>query len=253
MVVSELFTRISELPEESKPEHVAIIMDGNGRWATRQNRSRVFGLRAGFTRAREIIAESSRLRIKSLTLFAFSTENWSRPASEVDFIMRLFMHALTKEVDTMIDNGVKLNIIGDRSRFSDKLQSQMLRVEKQTQHNSGLILNIAANYGGRWDILQATKNLAMELSENKLSLDDLDEDNFTSRLSMSTQAPVDLMIRTSGEYRISNFVLWQAAYAEFVFSPVCWPDFTKNNFHEAILEYASRQRRFGLTGEQVAS
>ena len=251
--MSNLFARILALPQESKPEHVAVIMDGNGRWATRQNRSRVTGLRAGFSRAREIIAESSRLNIQSLTLFAFSTENWSRPAVEVDFIMRLFMQALTKEVNSMVENGVKLNIIGERSRFSEKLQQQMLYVEEKTRHNTGLTLNIAANYGGRWDILQATKSLAVELSENKISLDDLDEDSFTSRLSMASQAPVDLMIRTSGEYRISNFVLWQAAYAEFIFSPLCWPDFTKDNFHEAILEYASRQRRFGLTGDQVAS
>lgn len=246
-----LYTLLQTNYQAILPSHVAIIMDGNGRWGIKQARSRLYGLQEGFNTLRDVVAATRKLNISSLTLFCFSTENWNRPPAEVQFIMKLLMVGLKKESLKLHQYNVRLNIIGDRTRFSQALQNQMQLAEELTCNNDGLILNIAANYGGRWDICQAVQVIAKELADNTLTSTAVDEAYIESKLMLYDQKPVDFMIRTSGEFRISNFLLWQAAYAELYFSDLLWPEFSENDFYEAILSYVTRQRRFGLTSAQV--
>ncbi len=243
--------QLNDIVQRSVPQHVAIIMDGNGRWAQGKGKPRVFGHKAGVKAVRRAVSTARKLGVKSLTLFAFSSENWRRPDTEVSLLMELFFSVLQKEIKRLDQNGVRLNIIGDTSRFSARLQKQITNAEQKTQDNTGLILNVAANYGGRWDILQAAQKLAEQVENGEIQSNQLTEAALNEQLCMQNQPEVDLMIRTGGDYRISNFILWQAAYAELIFTDTLWPDFDEAAFSEAINTFASRQRRFGCTGGQI--
>ncbi len=239
------------LVKQSKPKHVAIIMDGNGRWAQAQGKPRVIGHKAGVKAVRRAVSTAKEMGIDSLTLFAFSSENWRRPDKEVSLLMELFFTVLKREMKLLYKNGVKLNIIGDISRFSERLQKQIAAAEAKTAGNSELILNIAANYGGRWDIMQAAQALAKKIESGEMNSSQFTEEVISQHLCMQNQSDVDLLIRTGGDYRISNFILWQAAYAELVFTDTLWPDFDEHAFKQAVATFTSRQRRFGLTGYQI--
>ena len=242
---------LGEMAKQGLPRHVAIIMDGNGRWAQQRGKMRVFGHKAGVNAVRDAVSVASRLGLSALTLFAFSSENWRRPESEVSALMELFIHVLGGEVKKLHKSNIRLRITGERSRFSSRLQDKVAAAEALTANNTGLILNVAANYGGRWDITQAAAALAVEVQAGHLAPEQIDEDALARHLSTHDLPDVDLLIRTGGDHRISNFVLWQAAYAELYFTPVLWPDFDAVVFSEAIASFASRERRFGCTGEQI--
>ena len=241
------------MSEESNkiPKHVAIIMDGNGRWAQARSKTRVAGHKSGVETVRSSVSSARKLGVKALTLFAFSSENWQRPKAEVSVLMELFMFVLTREVKRLHKNGIRFQIIGDVSRFSEKLQTKIKESEALTQHNTEMVLSIAANYGGRWDIMQATQKIANQVLNNELMPNDITEDMLNKHISLSGLPDLDLLIRTGGDYRISNFLLWQAAYAELYFTDVLWPDFTSDEFELALDTFDKRERRFGLTGEQV--
>jgi undecaprenyl diphosphate synthase len=235
------------------PKHVAIIMDGNGRWAQNRAKLRTFGHKAGVDAVRASVSFARKSGIESLTLFAFSSENWQRPKEEVGVLMQLFTMVLKSEVKKLNKNDIKLKVIGDVSAFDEKLQKKIKQAEELTSQNTSLVLNIAANYGGRWDIINATKQLAQKVQSNTLSINDISEDVLNNHLSTADLPELDLLIRTGGDHRISNFLLWQCAYAEFYFCDVLWPDFDENVFQLAVTDFASRQRRFGLTGSQIMS
>ena len=249
--VSFMALDAQQIAQQSLPKHVAIIMDGNGRWAQAQGRPRVYGHKKGVDAVKDAVKFCSKLGIKSLTLFAFSSENWRRPEEEVSTLMELFMMVLGREVKKLHKNNVKLSIIGDMSRFSNKLQEKIAAAESLTAENTGLRLNIAANYGGRWDIGYAAQQLAKQVQAGELSADDIDEHSLAKHISLNEQSELDLLIRTGGDLRISNFLPWQAAYAELYFTPTLWPDFNESAFADAIACYVSRERRFGCTGEQI--
>ncbi|NNH90175.1 polyprenyl diphosphate synthase [Pasteurella multocida] len=234
-----------ELDPNNIPQHVAIIMDGNGRWAQQKGKMRIFGHKNGVKAVREAVSYARKVGIKVLTLYAFSSENWNRPKKEVNALMALFMQALDLEVKKLHKNNIKLNILGDVTGFSASLQNKIHQAEKLTENNTALTLNIAANYGGCWDIVQATKSLAQQVKEGKLAVDEINAQVLQQALFTKEQPQVDLLIRTSGEQRISNFLLWQIAYAELYFSDVLWPDFNEKEFNEAIIAYQQRHRRFG--------
>ena len=238
---------MKRLDPENIPQHVAIIMDGNGRWAKQQNKLRIFGHTNGVAAVRRAVSYARQVGVKVLTLYAFSSENWNRPAQEVSALMTLFMQALDREVKKLHKNDIRLKILGDISRFSPKLQEKIAKAEQLTADNQSLTLNIAANYGGCWDIVQATRHLAEKVQNGQLIPADINENLFQQYLVTQDQAPVDLLIRTSGEQRISNFLLWQIAYAELCFLDVLWPDFGEQDFNQAIACYQQRHRRFGGT------
>jgi undecaprenyl diphosphate synthase len=233
------------------PRHIAIIMDGNGRWAKKRLLPRHAGHQAGVETVRRVVGFCAKQHIEVLTLFAFSSENWQRPKQEVSRLMELFMTALQKEIENLHENQVRLRIIGDRQAFSEPLQQQMAKAEELTKHNTGLILVVAANYGGRWDMLQAVKSLASQVEQNRLTSQEINEELLEQQLCLADLPKPDLFIRTSGEKRISNFLLWQLAYTEMFFTDTLWPDFDKDTFMQALEFFASRQRRFGRTGEQL--
>lgn len=228
--------------------HVAIIMDGNGRWAKKQGKIRAFGHKAGARSVRRVVSYAVNNGIDALTLYAFSSENWNRPAQEVSALMELFVWALDSEVKNLQRHNVRLRIIGDISQFNLRLQERIRKAETLTEHNTGLALNIAANYGGRWDIIQGVRRLAEQVREGELRPEQIDEDTLSRQICMHQLAPVDLVIRTGGEHRISNFLLWQIAYAELYFTDVLWPDFDKQDFEGALHAFANRERRFGGAG-----
>ncbi|MFU2115157.1 polyprenyl diphosphate synthase [[Pasteurella] aerogenes] len=238
---------MKEVDPDNIPQHVAIIMDGNGRWAKQQGKMRILGHKNGVSAVRQAVAYARKVGIKVLTLYAFSSENWNRPQQEVSALMTLFMQALEREVKKLHKNNIRLQIIGDVAGFSASLQEKITHAEKLTENNTALTLNIAANYGGCWDIVQAARALAEQVKENKLAVSEITETLFQRYLVTQDQPPVDLLIRTSGEQRISNFLLWQIAYAELYFSDVLWPDFNEQEFHQAIMAYQQRHRRFGST------
>jgi undecaprenyl diphosphate synthase len=233
------------------PQHVAIIMDGNGRWAQQRGKSRVAGHKSGVEAVRSSVSTAIKQGVKALTLFAFSSENWQRPEQEVSVLMDLFMFVLTREVKKLHKNGVRFQVIGDVSRFSDKLQKKIKVSEDLTANNKGMVLSVAANYGGRWDIANAAKKLAEKVANNVMSVDDVSEETLHEETCLSNLPELDLLIRTGGDFRISNFLLWQAAYAEFYFTDTLWPDFDEQAFIKAMGCFDERERRFGLTGEQV--
>lgn len=231
------------------PQHVAVIMDGNGRWAKKRFLPRVAGHQRGLEAVRQLVKACVRLDIKYLTLFAFSSENWRRPPEEVTFLMGLFMEALDREVKKLHEANVILKLIGDRSLFNETLQQKMREAEQVTAHNTGLTLTIAVNYGGRWDILNAVNRLLAE----KGATSEISEADLAPYLSMPDAPEPDLFIRTGGETRISNFLLWQLAYAELYFTPTLWPDFDDAAFETALNSYRQRERRFGRTSEQLST
>ena len=233
------------------PRHVAIIMDGNGRWAERKNKPRVTGHRAGVEIVRDVVNTCGELGIEVLTLFAFSSENWRRPQKEVGLLMELFLLALEREVKKLHRNNVQLRVIGEVSAFNDKIQQRIKEAELLTQNNDGLVLNIAANYGGKWDIAQAVQKLAQQVQQGEILPQDISPDDIASKLSLHNLPEPDLFIRTGGEQRISNFLIWQLAYTELYFTPILWPDFNREEFEKALLSFSNRQRRFGRTGQQV--
>ena len=233
------------------PRHVAIIMDGNGRWAQRRGLPRPAGHQAGAEAVRRVVEESVRLGVRVLTLFAFSSENWRRPRHEVSLLMDLFFRALKRELPRLKANGVRLRIIGDRTAFSDRLQQRMGDAETATAGGDRLLLQVAANYGGRWDIAQAARALARAVRARELEPEAIDEDRFAAALSFADAGDPDLLIRTGGEQRLSNFLLWQSAYAELYFTDTLWPDFDAAAYAQVLQAFAGRQRRFGQTAEQV--
>jgi undecaprenyl diphosphate synthase len=244
-------------PEEQHashvPRHVAIVMDGNGRWAERRHLPRTAGHREGVKSVRAVVEESVRQGVGALTLFAFSSENWRRPKAEVTLLMDLFMSALRAEVKRLDENGVRLKIVGDRTAFSEKLQRRISEAEEATGGNDAMVLQIAANYGGRWDITQAARQLVAEARAGRLAPEDVDEHLVSTRLSFPDIPDPDLFIRTGGEQRLSNFLLWQSAYSELYFSDLMWPDFGAEAYAEALADFAGRRRRFGLTDAQISA
>ncbi|CAA6807763.1 MAG: Undecaprenyl diphosphate synthase (EC [uncultured Thiotrichaceae bacterium] len=237
------------------PRHVAIVMDGNGRWAKKRHFPRTYGHKKGVDSVRAVIRACDEIGIEYLTLFAFSSENWKRPEDEVSALMSLFMSALEAEAKSLAKNGIRLSFIGDISAFPDKLQAKIAQVEKLTVDGKNLHMQIAANYGGRWDIAQAAAKLSQELQQSgqDISVDSFSEAKLSEHLT-TTKLNIpdpDLFIRTGGEQRISNFLLWQIAYAELYFTDVLWPDFRRDELFAAVEDYSRRQRRFGMTGDQV--
>lgn len=235
----------------TNPKHIAIIMDGNGRWAKAQGLPRTMGHKKGMDCVRSTVEACAEKNIVALTLFAFSTENWHRPEEEVGFLMNLFLTMMKSEVKKLHKNNVKLRIIGDRSRFSEKLKKAMMDAENLTKKNTGLNLNIAANYGGRMDIVNVAKSLCYKVIQGELKVSDITNQVFQSELALSDLPEPDLLIRTGGEKRVSNFLLWQLAYAEYYFIDDFWPDFNKQVLDKAIVSFSTRQRRFGKTGDQI--
>jgi undecaprenyl diphosphate synthase len=234
------------------PRHIAIVMDGNGRWAKARHRPRSFGHNAGRKALREVVEGCLRQGVEALTVFAFSSENWQRPQDEVGALMELFLRALDKEVDELHGHGVRMRFIGDLSAFDASLRQRMNQAMALTTGNDKLHLNVAVNYGGRWDVVQAARKAAEAVARGEFRADEIDEKLLGHWMSLSDLPPLDLFIRTGGELRISNFLLWQVAYAELYFTDTLWPDFDQACLRQAIEDYARRERRFGLTGEQVA-
>ena len=235
----------------SLPRHVAVVMDGNGRWANKRHLPRAAGHKAGVNATRKIVENCAKKGIEALTIFAFSSENWSRPKAEVSSLMSLFVSTITAEVKKLDKKNVRVRFIGDRTRFSEKLQDSIGESEQLTRNNTGLQLNIAANYGGRWDIVNACRQVAAAVKDGAVLIDDIDEEMFDSSVSLSELPAPDLFIRTGGEQRISNFLIWQLAYSELYFVDTLWPDFSDEDFEASLDWYAGRQRRFGKTGQQL--
>lgn len=240
----------SKAAKGEPPKHVAIIMDGNNRWAKKRLLPGVAGHKAGVKAVRSVVETSIKEGIKTLTLFAFSSENWRRPQEEVNALMQLFLMALRREVKKLHKNNISLRIMGDVSGFSEEIQQLIAEAEKLTANNTQLNLVIAANYGGQWDICQAARCIAKKVANNEISLDEIDEKLFHQYTQLADLEAPDLMIRTGGEKRISNFMLWQNAYSEFYFCDDLWPDFKAEAYQKALLEFARRTRRFGGTDEQ---
>jgi undecaprenyl diphosphate synthase len=234
------------------PRHVAIIMDGNGRWAEQRNKARIMGHRAGVEAVRGVVEHSAKKGVEVLTLFAFSSENWRRPKKEVGLLMELFITALGHEVKRLHKNNVRLRVIGELSKFSKTLQKRITSAEELTKDNAGLTVVVAANYGGRWDVVQAVQRLAQHVKDGELSVEEITAERITEYVSLSDLPEPDFFIRTGGEQRISNFLLWQLAYTELYFTDTLWPDFNAEAYDEALASFAMRQRRFGRTGKQVA-
>ncbi|MCQ2028647.1 di-trans,poly-cis-decaprenylcistransferase [Stutzerimonas zhaodongensis] len=243
--------KVRQIAGRNVPRHVAVIMDGNNRWAKRRLLPGVAGHKAGVDAVRAVIEVCAEAGVEVLTLFAFSSENWQRPAEEVGALMELFLTALRREARKLNDNDISLRIIGDRSRFHPELQIAMLEAEEMTAGSGRFVLQVAANYGGQWDIVQAAQRLAREAQEGRLNPDEVTPALFQGYLATGDMPLPDLCIRTGGERRISNFLLWQLAYAELYFSDLFWPDFKHDAMRTALADFAKRQRRFGKTGDQV--
>ena len=233
------------------PKHIAIIMDGNGRWAKNQGMLRVFGHENGAKSVRQVVESSAKLGIENLTLYAFSTENWNRPKLEVKTLMRLLINSLKKEIKTLNENNIRLNSIGNLELLPKSAQNELLSVIEKTKNNSRMTLTLALSYGSRDELIQAVQAISDKVKNNIISIGDIDESIINQHLYTRNLPDVDLLIRTSGEHRISNFLLWQIAYAELYFTDVLWPDFKEEDLHKAIINYQKRERRFGKTSEQI--
>ena len=236
---------------EKLPAHVAIIMDGNGRWAKKQGFARTLGHERGVDSVRNTVEAASELGIGYLTLYAFSTENWNRPKYEIDALMRILVKSLHKEMKTLMKNNIRLEAIGDLVSLPAGSQKELMKSMQATSGNTGLTLVLALSYSSRWEIIEAVKSIINEVKDGKLEAEKIDSDCFNRFLTTRNIPEPELLIRTSGEYRISNFLLWQIAYTELYFTPVLWPDFCKEDFYEAIIDFQHRERRFGLTSEQI--
>jgi len=242
---------LENLDKSKLPKHIAIIMDGNGRWAKQKGENRLYGHKNGTKSVRQVIEGSIEAGIKYLTLYAFSKENWKRPSKEVEGLMNLLISSIESELEELHSNGVKLNIIGDMCRLSDKVQNKVKIAIEKTKNNKTLNLNIALSYSGRWEIVEAVKKIANDTKNGTLSIDKINEELFSDYLETAGMPDPELLIRTSGEQRISNYLLYQLAYAEFYFTPLLWPDFSKEDLYEAIFIYQNRERRFGKISEQI--
>lgn len=240
-------------PRSVKPKHIAVVMDGNGRWAKKRFLPRAAGHRAGVKATRMLVENCARHGVKALTIFAFSSENWNRPEKEVSSLMSLFITTLGSEVKRLNQQNVRVRFIGDRGRFPEKLQDCIAGSEKLTEDNTGLNLNIAASYGGRWDIVNTCKKIAQKILSGDIAIDDITEDIFADEISFDKLPDPDLLIRTGGESRISNFLIWHLAYTELYFSDVLWPDFDDQELKKSLEWFSKRQRRFGKTSRQVQS
>jgi undecaprenyl diphosphate synthase len=243
--------KILKIDLQKVPQHVAIIMDGNGRWAKGKGMERVFGHRNALNSIRESVEAASDIGIKVVTLYTFSTENWNRPKYEVNALMSLLVSALKKELPNFHEDNVKVEAIGDLGNLPKKAQKVLANVIEETKNNSKIILNFALNYGSREEIVNTIKNISKKVVNNELQIEEINEKVINNHLYTFNLPEVDLMIRTSGEHRISNFLLWQMAYAELYFTEVLWPDFRRDDFFDAIIEYQHRERRFGKTSEQI--
>lgn len=237
---------------EKLPKHIAIIMDGNGRWAKQKGMMRAFGHENGTKAVRKTVEASAELGIENLTLYAFSTENWNRPKLEVQTLMRLLVSSLKKEISTLEDNNIKLSAIGNLNTLPKKVHNELLEVIDKTKFNTRMTLTLALSYGSREELLNTVKEISIKVKNNIISPENIEESIINEHLYTQNLPDVDLLIRTSGEQRISNFLLWQIAYAELYFTSILWPDFTKQHLYEAIIEYQKRERRFGKTSEQLS-
>jgi undecaprenyl diphosphate synthase len=241
----------NDIIKDKLPKHIAIIMDGNGRWAEKRGNQRIFGHKNAVAAVRDTVEASAELGIGYLTLYAFSTENWKRPKTEVDALMSLLVSTINSETQTLLDNNIKLYTIGNTGSLPKVVQEQLQQAMAITAKNSGLNLNIALSYGSRWEIINAIKKIITDIENGKISSKDLDDAVFEKYLDTYGFPDPELVIRTSGEYRISNFLLWQIAYTELYFTPTLWPDFRRQHLYEAILSFQNRERRFGKTADQV--
>ncbi len=242
---------LEQINTDKLPSHIAIIMDGNGRWARQRGMDRIFGHQQGVKALREIIEASAELKIKFLTVYAFSTENWGRPDDEVSALMGIMVQSLNKETDTLVRNNIRLSAIGDTGRLADDVRERLLETINVTSDATGLNLIVAMSYSSRWEMTEAAKNLAIEIAGGSADPDSVNEFNFEKYLTTQGVPDPELMIRTSGEMRISNFLLWQLAYTELYFTEVLWPDFGKEELYKAIIDFQKRERRFGKTSEQL--
>jgi len=242
---------VQQINTSTLPKHLAIIMDGNGRWAKQKGLIRALGHEGGTKSVKVIVETCAKLGIENLTLYAFSTENWNRPKLEVETLMKLLISSLKKEIKTLQANNIKLNAIGNLTNLPLKVQKELQEVIDKTSENTRMTLTIALSYGAREELIQAVKKISNKVKNNIISEEAIDESIINQHLYTHNLPDVDLVIRTSGEHRISNFLLWQIAYAEFYFTDVLWPDFTENNLYEAIISYQKRERRFGKTSEQI--
>jgi undecaprenyl diphosphate synthase len=240
-----------QIDKQRLPQHIAIIMDGNGRWAKKMGNQRIFGHQNGVTSVREVTEAATELGIKFLTLYAFSTENWNRPKEEVDALMALLVKTIEAETPTLAKNNVRLLTIGDTSRMPNETAQRLQQCIDQTAQNTGLSLVLALSYSSRWEITNTIKNMVKDGINQELNINDINEETISNYLSTRNMPDPELLIRTSGEYRISNFLLWQIAYTELYFTEVLWPDFKKEDLYKAIVDFQSRERRFGKTSEQV--
>ena len=240
-----------QIQQDRIPRHIAIIMDGNGRWAKRQGLARMFGHRQGVETVHRITEAAAELGIEYLTLYAFSTENWNRPKEEVDALMALLVDTIAKETPTLMKNNIRLQTIGDISRLPQATHDKFVACIHQTSQNAGLTLVIALSYSARWELIRSTQLIASAVRDGKMLVEDINEEAISSHLTTSNMPDPDLLIRTSGELRISNFLLWQLAYAELYFTDCLWPEFTNEEFYHAIVDYQHRERRFGKTSEQI--
>ena len=243
---------ISNIDKNRLPEHIAVIMDGNGRWAKAHGKPRVLGHKNGVKSVREVSEAAAELGIKYLTLYAFSTENWSRPALEISALMGLLVETIRNEVSTLNENNIKLQSIGDISKLPAKSYKALLEGIERTKNNTGMTLILALNYSSRWEITNAMKRIAHEIKEGRLDPEEVNEHLISENLNTAAYPDPELLIRTSGEHRISNYLLWQIAYSELFFTDVFWPDFRKKHFYEAIIDFQSRERRFGKISEQLS-
>lgn len=242
---------LETINKDNLPKHLAIIMDGNGRWAKQKGMLRAFGHENGTKAVRETVETCARLGIENLTLYAFSTENWNRPKLEVDTLMKLLINSLKNELKTLTKNNIRLNTIGNFEKLPSSAQKELSQVISKTKDNNRMTLTLALSYGSREEIISAIKNISSKVKNNIISIDAIDESIINQHLYTQNLPDVDLLIRTSGEHRISNFLLWQIAYAELYFTDVLWPDFREKDLYEAIISYQKRERRFGKTSEQI--
>ena len=251
IVQNNIMSLIKSIDKERLPKHLAIIMDGNGRWAKQKGFLRAFGHENGTKSVRKTVEECAKLGIENLTLYAFSTENWNRPKLEVDTLMRLLINSLKNELKTLQENDIKLNSIGNLDKLPKSIQKELNEVIEKTKNNSRMTLTLALSYGSREELLNVVKKISDKVKNNIISIETIDESIINQHLYTHNLPDVDLLIRTSGEHRISNFLLWQIAYAELFFTDVLWPDFTEEHLYEAIVSYQKRERRFGKTSEQI--
>ena len=241
-----------KINKELLPRHIAVIMDGNGRWAKKQGKNRIYGHQNGVDSVDRITEAAAELGIEYLTLYAFSTENWNRPQDEVNALMDLFVEAINANMEKLLANNVRLCVIGDHDRLPEKTRTNMQEAINKTNGSTGMTLVLAISYSCRWEILEAAKKIAADYKNGSVDLDGINEEYFASKLATGGMPDPDLLIRTSGELRISNFLMWQLSYSELYFTDVCWPEFKEQQFYEAILDYQSRERRFGKTSEQIS-